>query len=80
MEKEKLINRIHDLNSTLCACSGLTERLLNVEDRDYSKKILGTIYEGLLKMGVALDDIKIELLKEQRTIESFNIDLKRFND
>lgn len=80
MENEKILKLIHDLNNTLCACSGFSEMLLDVEDREYQKKILGTIHDGLLRMGVALDNTRIELLKERQDSVSFNLDLKRFND
>ena len=68
MENEKILKLIHDLNNTLCACSGFSEMLLDVEDREYQKDILRTIQKGLLKMGEAIDHTRVELLKEQRAL------------
>lgn len=80
MKDEKILKLIHDLNNTLCACSGFSEMLLDVEDREYQKNLLVMIRDGLLKMGKNLDDTRVELRKEQRAVESFNFDLKRFDN
>lgn len=80
MKDEKILKLIHDLNNTLCACSGFSEMLLEVEDREYQKNLIITVRDGLLKMGKNLDDTRIELLKEQRAVELFDLDLKGFDN
>jgi hypothetical protein len=64
MENEKVLKLIHDLNNTLCACSGFTEMLLGIEDREYQKKILEITSKGILKMGALLESTRVELFKE----------------
>lgn len=66
MENEKVLKLIHDLNNLLCATSGFTEMLLDIEDREYQKKLLDINIKSNLKMGKLLDDTRIELLNEMR--------------
>jgi len=66
MENEKVLKLIHDLNNTLCACSGFTEMLLDIEDREYQKNLLGITSKGIIKMGALLESTRIELLKENK--------------
>lgn len=66
MENEKVLKLIHDLNNILCATSGFTEMLLEIEDREYQKKLLDINIKSNIKMGKLLDDARIELLEEIR--------------
>jgi hypothetical protein len=64
MENKKIIKLIHDLNNIMCACSGFSEMLIDVEDREYQKRLLGTIQSGLTRMGDLLEESRKELIKE----------------
>lgn len=64
MKNEDIIKMLHDLNNVLCACSGYTEMLLEAEDREYQKKLLGVTRGGMIKMGSLLETTRIKLLKE----------------
>lgn len=66
MENKKVLKLIHDLNNTLCACSGFTEMLLSAEDREYQKKLLEISSNGIKKMGALLESTRVELLKEEK--------------
>ena len=66
MENEKVLKLIHDLNNTLCACSGFTEMLIDVEDRKYQKELLGITSKGITKMSALLESTRVELLKEDK--------------
>jgi signal transduction histidine kinase len=64
MENEKVLKLIHDLNNILCACSGFTDMLLDVEDREHQKKLLSISRKGINRMGELLEDTRKELIKE----------------
>lgn len=66
MENKKILKMIHDLNNLLCATTGFTEMLLDIENREYQKKLLGINKNSFIKMGKLLDDVRIELLEEIR--------------
>jgi hypothetical protein len=64
MENEKTLKLIHEINDLLCACSGFSERLLDIEDRDYQRKILKTNSMAITNIGILLDNARVEILKE----------------
>lgn len=64
MENEKVLKLIHDLNNILCACSGFTDMLLDVEDREHQKKLLDISRRGIVRMGYLLEATRKELIKE----------------
>lgn len=64
MENEKVLKLIHELNDILCACSGFSEKLLNIEDRPYQKKILSTHSKAIVNLGILLDNTRVELLRD----------------
>ncbi len=66
MKNEKVLKMIHDLNNLMCAITGFTEMLLDVEDREYQKRLLDINMKSNLKMGKLLDDARKELLEEMR--------------
>jgi hypothetical protein len=64
MENEKTLKLIHEINDLLCTCSGFSERLLDIEDRDYQRKILKTNSMAITNIGILLDNARVEILKE----------------
>jgi hypothetical protein len=64
MKNENVLKLIHDINDALCACSGFSEKLLNIEDRSYQKKILSANLKAITNLGILLDNTRVELLKE----------------
>lgn len=64
MENKEVIKILHDLNNILCACSGFSEILFDIEDREYQKHLLDVIKNNLLRMAVRLDNVRIDLLND----------------
>lgn len=69
MTNKIFLKMLHDLNNALCACSGFTEMLIDIEDRERQKEILLIVKGNILKMGNI-----IEIYREQASIELKDID------
>lgn len=65
MENEKVLKLIHDLNNLLCATTGFSEILLEIENREYQKRLLNINLESCIKMADLLDETRVQLLKER---------------
>lgn len=65
MENEKVLKLIHDLNNLLCATTEFSEILLEIENREYQKRLLNINLESCIKMADLLDETRVQLLKER---------------
>jgi signal transduction histidine kinase len=65
MKTKEIIQLLHELNNILCACSGFSEILLDIEDRAYQRKLLEIIVNNLVRMDGCLENVRDELYNEE---------------